>query len=104
MTTSAPEVVDRLNSLLAGLLGAGTLASCALITTGTILSAFGASSRTGAAHFISAGIVLLIALPTLRVAVMGTWFLLRRDLVFALVAAFVLATIIVSTLLGAGAV
>jgi hypothetical protein len=32
------------------------------------------------------------------------WFLLSRELDFALVAAFVLAIIIVSTLLGAGAV
>jgi uncharacterized membrane protein len=104
MTTSAPGVVDRLNSRLAWLLGAGTWASCGLIATGMILSALGASRRLGAEHFISAGIVLLIALPALRVAMMGVWFVLTRDLDFALVAAFVLAIIIGSTLLGAGAV
>jgi uncharacterized membrane protein len=101
---SAPGVADRLNSRLAWLLGAGTWASCGLITTGMILSALGASPRLEGAHFVSAGIVLLIALPALRVAMMGVWFLLSRDLDFALVAAFVLAIIIVSTLLGAGAV
>jgi hypothetical protein len=100
MTTSAPGVADRLNSRLAWLLGVGTWASCGLITIGMVFSASGASPRLGAAHFISAGIVLLIALPALRVAMMGVWFLLSRDLDFALVAAFVLAIIIVSTLLG----
>jgi uncharacterized membrane protein len=104
MTISAPAgVADRLNGRLAWLLGAGTWASCGLIATGMILSASGASPRLGA-HFVSAGIVLLIALPALRVAMMGVWFLLSRELDFALVAALVLAIIIVSTLLGAGAV
>jgi uncharacterized membrane protein len=104
MTVSAPEVVDRLNSRLAWLLGAGTWASCGLITIGMILSALGASPRLEGAHFVSAGIVLLIALPALRVAMMAVWFLLSRDRDFALIAAFVLAIIVVSTLLGAGAV
>jgi uncharacterized membrane protein len=104
MTISAPAgVADRLNSRLAQLLGAGTWASCGLITIGMILSASGASARLGAL-FVSAGIVLLIALPALRVAMMAVWFLLRRELDFAVVAALVLAIIIVSTLLGAGAV
>ena len=101
MTSSAPEVADRLESRLAWLLGAGTWASCGFIITGLILSARGASPRLEGVHFVSAGIVLLIALPALRVVVMGVWFLSRRDLDFALVAAFVLAIIIVSTLLGA---
>ena len=101
---SPPGVADRLNGRLAWLLGAGTWASCGLIATGMILLALGAGSRLESAHFVSAGIVLLIALPALRVAMMGVWFLFSRDLDFALVAAFVLAIIIVATLLGAGAV
>ncbi|HEY1927643.1 MAG TPA: DUF1634 domain-containing protein [Caulobacteraceae bacterium] len=103
MTISAPAIVDRLNGRLAWLLGVGTWASCGLIVTGMILSVSGAGSRGAGAQFVSAGIVLLIALPALRVAMMGVWFLLSRDLDFALIAAFVLAIILVSALLGAGA-
>jgi len=39
----------------------------------------------------------------MRVAAMGVWFLFRRDLQFALIAALVLAVIVASTLLGADA-
>jgi uncharacterized membrane protein len=49
------------------------------------------------------GIVLLIVLPTARVATMGMWFLFHRDPDFALIAVLVLIMIIASTLLGVGA-
>jgi uncharacterized membrane protein len=52
---------------------------------------------------VSIGIALLIALPTLRVATMGVWFLLHRDFDFALIASIVLAIIVISTLLGIAA-
>jgi hypothetical protein len=104
MTISPPPVADRLNSRLAWLLGAGTWASCGLITVGMILSALGAGSRLEGEHFVSAGIVLLIALPALRVAMMGVWFLLSRDLDFAVVAAFILAIIVLSALCAGRAV
>jgi uncharacterized membrane protein len=104
MTVSSPGAADRLNRRLAWLLGAGSWASCGLIAVGMILSASGAGPRWESAHFVSAGIVLLIVLPALRVAMMGVWFLFSRDLAFALVAALVLAIIIASTLLGSGAV
>ena len=103
MTNSPPVVADPLNSRLAWLLGAGSWASCGLIATGMILSALGAGPRLEGAHFVLAGIVLLIALPALRVAMMGVWFLLSRELDFALVAALVFAVIVLSALLGAGA-
>jgi hypothetical protein len=48
------------------------------------------------------GIVLLIALPPVRVATMAVWFLFNDDGDFALVAALVLAIIVASTLLGVG--
>jgi uncharacterized membrane protein len=51
-------------------------------------------------NLVSIGIVLLIALPTMRVATMCMWFLFRRHLDFALIAALVFAIIITSTLLG----
>jgi uncharacterized membrane protein len=91
---------DRLNSRLAWLLGAGTWASCGLIAIGMILRVSGLMTSLGADHFIVAGIVLLIALPMMRVIAMGVWFLLHRDLDFALIAGLVMVIIIASTLLG----
>jgi len=102
MTISTSGTPDRLNSRLAWLLGLGSWASCGLMATGMVLPAFGVSARSGA-DLVSTGIVLLIALPTMRVATMGVWFLFHRDLDFALIAALVLVIIIASTLLGAGA-
>jgi uncharacterized membrane protein len=67
---------------------------------GMMLQVSGVSARPGVDHLISTGIVLLIALPTMRVATMGMWFLVHRDLSFALIAALVLAIIIASALLG----
>jgi hypothetical protein len=66
-----------------------------------MLGVLGVSAQSDADHLVSTGSVLLIALPTMRVATMGVWFLFHRDLEFALIAALVLAIIIVSTLLGA---
>ena len=103
MTISTSATLDHLNSYLAWLLGIGSWASCGLIATGIVLPTFGVSARSGAGHLVSSGIVLLIALPSLRVATMAVWFLFHRDRDFTLIAAFVLAIIIGSTLLGAGA-
>jgi Protein of unknown function (DUF1634) len=103
MTISTAVASDGLNSRLARLLGLGSWASCVLIAAGMVVRMSGVSARSDADHLVSAGIVLLIALPTLRVAVMAVWFLFRRDLDFALIAALVLVIIIASTLLGAGA-
>ena len=102
MTHATPKIADSLNRSLASLLDLGTVVSCGLIATGMVLPAFSASAQIGA-HFISAGIVLLIVLPTLRVIVMGAWFLFNRDVNFAGIAALVLAIIIISTLLGISA-
>jgi uncharacterized membrane protein len=103
MTISTSGTSDCLNNRLAWLLGLGSWASCGLIATGMVLQAFGVSARSGADYLVSTGIVLLIALPSLRVATMGVWFLVHRNLDFALIAAFVLAIIIASTLFGTGA-
>jgi hypothetical protein len=54
------------------------------------------------AYFVSTGIVLLVALPPMRVATMAVWFLINDDRDFALIAALVLAIIAASTLLGVG--
>jgi hypothetical protein len=103
MTMSTVNSPDGLNSRLARLLGIGSWASCVLIAAGMVVRMSGVSERPVADHLVSAGIVLLIALPTLRVAVMAVWFLFRRDVDFALIAALVLVIIVASTLLGAGA-
>jgi hypothetical protein len=102
MTFSTSASSDRLNSRLARLLVLGTWTSCGLILIGMVLPALGASLRPGSAYFVSTGIVLLIALPPLRVATMAVWFLFNDDRDFALIAALVLAIMVASTLLGAG--
>jgi uncharacterized membrane protein len=101
MTNAVLSPTDRLNKYLAGLLGIGSWAACGLIAAGMGLSALHTGMQFGT-FLVSAGIVLLIALPAMRVALMGVWFLLQRDLGFSLIAAFVLTIIIASTLLGIG--
>jgi hypothetical protein len=103
VTIPTPDAPDRLNNRLAQLLGFGTWASCGLIAAGMVLPVLSVSARAVAQHLVSIGIVLLIVLPTVRVATMGAWFLFHRDPDFALIAALVLVIIIASTLLGAGA-
>ena len=103
MTPSTSGTPDRLNSLLIRLLGLGSWLSCGLIATGMMFQVSSVSARSGADHLISTGIVLLIALPPMRVATMGMWFLVHRDFSFALIAVLVLAIIIASALLGTGA-
>ncbi len=103
MIPATPDAPDRLNTLLMRLLGLGCWVSCGLIAAGMAWQVSGMSAGSGADYLVSAGIILLIALPAMRVATMGIWFIVRRDLSFALIAALVLAIIIGSTLLGAGA-
>jgi uncharacterized membrane protein len=99
-STSASS--DRLNNRLARLLVLGTWISCGLILIGVVLPALGASLRPGSSYFVSTGIVLLIALPPVRVATTAVWFLFNDDRDFALIAALVLAIIVASSLLGIG--
>jgi uncharacterized membrane protein len=103
MTISTSGAPDRLNNRLARLLALGTWMSCGVIMIGMTLPALGASQQLGGAYFVSTGIVLLIALPTVRVATMAVWFLRNDDRDLALVSALVLVIIVASTLLGAGA-
>ncbi|MBM7126259.1 DUF1634 domain-containing protein [Dyella flava] len=103
MTTPMCSAADRLNSRLAWLLSRGSGVSCWLIAIGMVLRTFAASARSGADRLVSTGIVLLIALPTIRVATMGVCFLFRREFDFALIAALVLAILVASTLLGVAA-
>jgi len=103
MTNATDTIPGNLNSRLAWLLGLGSWASCILIACGMALPMFGMSSPSISGKIVTAGIVILIALPTIRVATMSVWFLLNRNLDFAIIAGAVLAIIIASTLFGAGA-
>lgn len=94
---------DRLHDRLATLLGFGTWLACVLIALGMSLPLLGLKTPAGRFDFVLAGIALLIALPTMRVAAMGVWFILHRDLQFAFVALLVLTIIVVSALIGATA-
>jgi hypothetical protein len=76
---------DRLESCLSWLLNLGIWTSCGLIAAGMMLPVLGVS----AGNLVKVGIVLLIALPTIRVTTMSIWFLLYRDFDFALIAALV---------------
>jgi uncharacterized membrane protein len=102
MTNAVLSPADRLNKYLAWLLGIGSWTACGFIAAGMSQSALGSVGLQYGSFLVSAGIVLLIALPATRVALMGVWFLLERDLEFSLIAAFVFIIIIASTLLGIG--
>jgi hypothetical protein len=97
----AASTLDRLNVGLARLLAIGTWTSCGLIAIGMASAPLG--RPWGGVHLIVSGIVLLIALPTVRVTMMALWFLWNGERDFALIAALVLAIILASTLMGAGA-
>jgi uncharacterized membrane protein len=103
VTTPTPDAPDRLNNCLMQLMSFGTWVSSGFIAAGMVLPVLSAGARSEAKHLVSIGIFLLIVLPAVRVAMMGTWFLFHGDPDFALIAALVLAVIIASTLLGAGA-
>jgi hypothetical protein len=98
-----PDVPDGLNNRLMQLMSFGTWVSSGFIAAGMVLPVSSAGARSEAEQLVSIGIVLLIVLPAVRVATMGTWFLFHGDPDFALIAVLVLAVIIASTLLGAGA-
>ena len=102
MTIPTPDDSDGLSNRLAQLLALGTWVSCGLIAMGMVLKLLSASARGQASHFVSIGIVLLIALPAVRVATSVIWLLFHRELDFALIAALVLVIMLASTLLGAG--
>ena len=74
------------------LLKAGTWAACALVATGMLLAH---------SSIVIAGVLLLIALPVMRVVLMGWWFWTHRELRFALAAAAVFLIILLSAALGA---
>jgi uncharacterized membrane protein len=96
----------RLEKLLAGLLHYGTWLASAAIALGLVL-AFIDSRLGGSAlavlpsmRLATAGIVLLILLPALRVLLMLVFFLRHRDYRLAITAALVLTILVFGFILG----
>jgi uncharacterized membrane protein len=92
----------RMESILAGLLRYGAIVASGWMAVGMALSLFkdvlpliGLSDRC-----LAIGIVLLIALPVLRVALMAGVFLLKKDYRFAAISSAVLGIIALGFLLG----
>jgi uncharacterized membrane protein len=93
-----------LEQLLAGVLSLGSLLACTIIALGIILSLFHwrkeLPSATGM-KVVTAGISLLIFLPTLRVVLMLGAFVRGRDLLFSGISILVLVIIALGATLGA---
>jgi uncharacterized membrane protein len=96
-----PHLNQRLDESLARLLKWGTWLSCALIAVGIALPLVMIHIGLARVNLVSVGIWLLITLPVLRVALMGLWFVVYRDVPFAVAAALVLCIIVLSAILGA---
>jgi uncharacterized membrane protein len=92
----------RIEGILGGLLRYGALVACGWIAIGMALNLFGGGPLLGliAGRCLAVGIVLLIALPVLRVALMTAVFLFERDYRFAVIAGAVLAIIALGFFLG----
>jgi hypothetical protein len=97
----------RLDLALAWLLSSGTWIASALIAAGFVLPWLGQSpvvplpSRSGGLPLITAGLVVMILLPVLRVMTMLIAFLQKRDYRFAVIAALVLLIILFAFAMGA---
>ncbi len=97
----------RMEAILARLLRYGAIVAGGWIVLGLGLGSLGsgASAAGGAAAFsdrcLAIGIVMLIALPVLRVALMMIIFAMERDYRFAAIAAAVLTIIAVGFAMGA---
>lgn len=86
-----------MEGLLAGFLRYGALVASAWIAIGMVLGLLGAGLSE---RCMAIGIVLLIALPVLRVALTTAVFLHERDYLFAAISGAVLAIIALGFLLG----
>jgi hypothetical protein len=102
------ELEPSLERLLSKLLYYGTWLACAVIAAGLAATLFG---MRGGAHVITAsspgiwlvtaGILMLILLPVIRVALMLIVFVREHDYTFGAIAALVLTFIVLGFVLGA---
>ena len=96
----------RMEGILTGLLRYGALFASAWLACGMALGSL--PDTIGFIHIpgaichgcLAIGIILLIALPVLRVAIMMVIFLLEKDYHFAIISAAVLSIITLGFLLG----
>jgi len=93
------ELEPSLERLLASLLYYGTWLASAVIAAGLVVALFGGHSWT--MRIVTAGILLLIMLPVVRVTLMLIVFVRERDYRFGAIAAVVLAFIVLGFVLGA---
>ena len=93
-----------LEQLLARVLYLGSWLACSIIALGIILSLFNGRKELPSAtgmKVVTAGISLLISLPTLRVVLMLSAFMRGRDLLFSGISTLVLVIIVLAATLGA---
>jgi hypothetical protein len=88
---------NRLERLLGRVLGAGALASTALLAAGLTLS-LAAPASPLSARLTSTGLVILIATPVARVVVSVVEYARQRDWVFVLLTSTVLGILLASLL------
>ena len=104
--TSAVQKIPRLESVVASFLQYGTWCASLVIGTGLALAALQSTMDVDLAtamvsdQIVTAGIVLFIALPVLRVGLMLVMFVRRGDYGLGVVAALVLAIISVGLIVG----
>lgn len=91
----------NLETLLASLLGWGTIVACAIIACGMTIS-FTSSDSTLSTRLINIGIALFLFLPIARVFVMTVAFIKQFDFVFALIGFLVLLIIAISAAVSMG--
>jgi Protein of unknown function (DUF1634) len=94
------ETEGQIESVLARALALGTWLISAIISAGLLLSFFSAGMPYGS-RIITAGIGLFILLPIARIILMLALFVRIREYKFAGIAAFVLAIIFASLVIGA---
>jgi uncharacterized membrane protein len=91
----------RIESLLAGVLNAGTWLASVVIAVGLVLSLVQKRTLfTTGSEIVTAGIGLFILLPILRVILLIAVFVKERDYKFAVAAALVLVIIFASFAIG----
>jgi uncharacterized membrane protein len=97
-----------MESILAGLLRYGALVASGWIAVGMVMGLLGGAApalHVGIAdRCMAIGIVLLIALPVLRVALTTAVFLFEGDYLFAAISGAVLVIMALGFLLGTGGV
>jgi uncharacterized membrane protein len=100
MSDPMSKLPDGMNTYLARLLGVGSWTSVGLIAVGMLMEALRLHVPVDGERVVSAGIVLLLALPPLGVLSVAIGFLLRKDRDFALIAFVVLAITVASIVFG----